>query len=244
MKKILVFIGNFGSGKTELALNFALRAAETGRTELIDLDMVNTYFRLSEYRALAESAGIRMVSPNYVMTNVESLSLPAEVSSAFHMDWDTVVFDAGGDPAGATALGRFHENFAELEPGQLEVLHVVNARRPMSGTAEKLLSLQADMERSSRLQVTGLVNNTNLQQETTPDELEYGYEVLRAVSEKTGIPVVYTTGEKKLLDAFLAGAHDPRFVGEPRVLEFRMKRDWASYIGALRDGKQSQTEST
>ena len=133
MKKILVFIGNFGSGKTELALNFALRAAKTGRTELIDLDMVNTYFRLSEYRGLAEDAGIRMVSPNYVMTNVESLSLPAEVASAFHMDWDTVVFDAGGDPAGATALGRFHENFAELLPGQLEVLHVVNARRPMSG---------------------------------------------------------------------------------------------------------------
>lgn len=237
MKKIIVFIGNFGSGKTELALNFALRAAEKGRTELIDLDMVNTYFRLSEYRSLAESAGIRMVSPNYVMTNVESLSLPAEVASAFDLDWDTVVFDAGGDPAGATALGRFHENFAELGPGQLEVLHVVNARRPMSGTAEKLLALQAEMERNARLQVTGLINNTNLQQETTPDELEYGYEVLREVSQRTGIPVVYTTGEKNLLDTFSAGDHDPKYVGEPLALHFRMRRDWASYIGALRDNK-------
>ena len=240
MKKILVFIGNFGSGKTELALNFALRAAETGRTELIDLDMVNTYFRLSEYRALAEAAGIRMVSPNYVMTNVESLSLPAEVASAFHMDWDTVVFDAGGDPAGATSLGRFHENFAELEPGQLEVLHVVNARRPMSGTAEKLLALQTDMENTSRLKVTGLINNTNLQTETSPDELEYGYEVLREVSQKTGIPVVYTTGEKRLLDVFAAGEHDARFVGKLVPLEFRMRRDWASYIGALRDDREHE----
>ena len=235
MKKILVFIGNFGSGKTELALDFALRTAKTGRTELIDLDMVNTYFRLSEYRSLAEDAGIRMVSPNYVMTNVESLSLPAEVASAFHMDWGTVVFDAGGDPAGATALGRFHENFAELESGQLEVLHVVNARRPMSGTAEKLLALQRDMEKNARLQVTGLINNTNLQTETTPEELEYGYEVLCTVSQQTGLPVVYTTGEKKLLDAFLAGEHDPRYVGTPVPLQFRMRRDWASYIGALRD---------
>lgn len=240
MKKILVFIGNFGSGKTELALNFALRAAETGRTELIDLDMVNTYFRLSEYRSLAEAAGIRMVSPNYVMTNVESLSLPAEVASAFHMDWDTVVFDAGGDPAGATALGRFHENFSELAPGQLEVLHVVNARRPMSGTAEKLLSLQADMENNARLRVTGLINNTNLQQESTPDELEYGYEVLKAVAQQTGIPVAYTTGEKRLLDTFLAGEHDARYVGTPLALHFRMKRDWASYIGALRDHQDSE----
>ncbi len=238
MKKILVFIGNFGSGKTELALNFALRAAALGRTELIDLDMVNTYFRLSEYRSLAEKAGIRMVSPNYVMTNVESLSLPAEVASAFHMDWDTVIFDAGGDPAGATALGRFHENFAELAPDQLEVLHVVNARRPMSGTPEKLLALQTDMERNARLQVTGLINNTNLQMETTPEELEYGYEVLRTVSEQTGIPVVYTTGEQKLLDAFLQGEHEAQYVGKPLALEFRMRRDWASYIGALRDDRQ------
>ena len=237
MKKILVFIGNFGSGKTELALNFALRAAEAGRTELLDLDMVNTYFRLSEYRKLVEDAGIRLVSPNYVMTNVESLSLPAEVASAFDMDWDTVVFDAGGDPAGATALGRFHAEFAALEPGQLEVLHVVNARRPMSGTAEKLLALQTDMENSARLRVTGLINNTNLQTETTPEELEYGYEVLRTVSQETGIPVVYTTGEQSLLDEFCAGDHDARYVGKPVALQFRMRRDWASYIGALRDGK-------
>ena len=243
MKKILVFIGNFGSGKTELALNFALRAAESGRTELIDLDMVNTYFRLSEYRLLVEAAGIRLVSPNYVMTNVESLSLPAEVSSAFHMDWDTVIFDAGGDPAGATALGRFHSDFAELASGQLEVLHVVNARRPMSGTADKLLALQSEMEKNARLRVTGLINNTNLQTETTPEELEYGYEVLRSVSEKTGIPVVYTTGEQSLLDAFLSGEHDARYVGTPLAIRFRMRRDWASYIGALRDDSKYESKN-
>ena len=90
LKKILVFIGNFGSGKTELALNFALRAAKSGKTELIDLDMVNTYFRLSERKRMISAAEIRLVSPNYVSSNVETLSLPAEVSSAFHMDWDTV----------------------------------------------------------------------------------------------------------------------------------------------------------
>ena len=240
MKKIIVFLGNFGSGKTELALNFALCAAKTGKTELIDLDMVNTYFRLSEYRKLAEASQIRMVSPNYVMTNVESLSLPAEVSSAFALDWDTVIFDAGGDPAGATALGRFHADFMELLPGQLEVLHVVNARRPMSGTPEKLLKLQTEMEQNARLKVTGLINNTNLQMETTPEELEYGYEVLRAVSEQTGIPVAYTAGERTLLDAFLSGAHEARFVGEPFPLQFHMRRDWASYIGALHDDPKSQ----
>ena len=235
MKKIIVLIGNFGSGKTELALHFALEAAKKGKTELIDLDMVNTYFRLSERRKLVEDAGIRLISPNYVLTNVESLSLPPEVSSAFHMDWDTVVFDVGGDGAGATALGRFHSEFMELQPGQLEVLNVINVRRPMSGTAEKIVSLQKELERNARLQVTGFINNTNLQHETTAEELEDGYRILRDVSEQTGIPVVYTAGTNDVIKQFLSAEHDEKYVGKPIELQRIMRRDWDSYIGALRD---------
>ena len=83
MKKMYVLIGNYGSGKTELAINFAFRAAETGRTELLDLDMVNTYFRLTEPGIMAKMKEIRLVSPNFTNSSVETLSLPAEVQSAF-----------------------------------------------------------------------------------------------------------------------------------------------------------------
>ena len=83
MKKIYVMIGNYGSGKSELALNFAFKAAETGKTELIDLDLVNTYFRLTERGKLVEQKEIRLISPNYACSGVETLSLPAEVASAF-----------------------------------------------------------------------------------------------------------------------------------------------------------------
>ena len=235
LKKIFVLIGNFGSGKTELALHFALRAAAAGRTEMIDLDMVNTYFRLTEHKQRLSDAGIRLISPNYALTNVETLSIPAEIASAFHMDWDTVVFDVGGDGAGATALGRFHANFAELLPEQLTVLNVVNVRRPMSDTADKILHLQEELERNARLRVTGYVNNTNLQHETTVSELVDGCAVLREVSERSGIPVAYTSGTQEILDAFLRTSPDMRYVGEPIVLERRMRRDWESYIGALRD---------
>lgn len=230
MKKIIILIGNFGSGKTELALNFAFKASEKGKTELIDLDMVNTYFRLSERKKLIETKEIRLVSPNYVCTNVETLSLPAEVSSAFHMDWDTVVFDVGGDPAGATALGRFYENFAELEPGQIEMLNVVNTRRPMSGTADKIISLMEDMQRNSRIPVTGLINNTNLATETTAEELRHGYEILREVSQRTGVPVAYTTGTRKMLDIFLAEGHDEKYIGTPMAIDTYMHRDWDTYV--------------
>ena len=87
MKEVIVLIGNYGSGKTELALNFAFQAARAGKkVELIDLDMVNTYFRLTDRGNLIKSREIRLVSPNFVHSSVETLSLPAEVASAFALD--------------------------------------------------------------------------------------------------------------------------------------------------------------
>ena len=221
MKKVIVLIGNYGSGKTELALNFAVKAAETGRTELIDLDMVNTYFRLTERGKMAELKEVRLVSPNFACSGIETLSLPAEVASAFAMDWDTVVFDVGGDPAGATALGRYNRDFRELEEGSL------------AGTVEKLIKLQEDMQRYSRLKITGMINNTNLAQLTGPDELRDGYELIKQVSERTGVPVKYTSGKKELLDIFLAEGHDPKYIGTPIAIDTYMQRDWDSWIKGL-----------
>ena len=120
MKDVKVLIGNYGSGKSELALNFAMQAAARGdRTELIDLDMVNTYFRLTERGKLVEQKEIRLISPNFACSGIETLSLPAEVASAFALDWDSVIFDVGGDDVGATALGRYHRDFAALPEGAL-----------------------------------------------------------------------------------------------------------------------------
>ncbi|MBQ3373680.1 MAG: cobalamin biosynthesis protein CobQ [Oscillospiraceae bacterium] len=233
-KKMYVLIGNYGSGKTELALNFAIQAAANGdRTELLDLDMVNTYFRLTEPGRLMRMKDIRVVSPNFTNSSVETLSLPAEVQSAFAMDWDTVVFDVGGDAVGSTALGRYHQDFEALEPGDLQVLNVVNTRRPLSGTVEKIIRLQEEMEAHSRLKITGMINNTNLAQMTTPEELRDGYEMIRQVSEKTGVPVLYTSGKKALLDQFLLEGHDPRYIGTPFPIDTYMARDWESWVRSL-----------
>ena len=234
MKKMKVLIGNYGSGKTELALNFAFRAAERGeRTELLDLDMVNTYFRLTERGRMTRMQEIRLVSPNFACSGIETLSVPAEVASAFAMDWDTVIFDVGGDAVGATAVGRYHQDFMELEPGALEVLNVVNTRRPLAGTVEKVLRLQEEMQVHSRLKITGMINNTNLATATTTEELCHGYEILKEVSEISGIPVAYTSGKKDMLDAFLAEGHDPAFIGTPLPFDTYMQRDWDSWIKGL-----------
>ena len=226
MKNVKVLIGNYGSGKSELALNFAMQAAARGeKTELIDLDMVNTYFRLTERGKMVEQKEIRLVSPNFACSGIETLSLPAEVASAFVLDWDSVIFDVG-----ATALGRYHEDFMALEPGALEVLNVVNIRRPLSSTVEKILRLQEGMQAHARLPITGMINNANLATMTGVEELRDGYEVLKEVSDITGIPVAYTTGKKEFLDAFLAENPDPKYVGKPIAIDMYMHRDWDSYI--------------
>ena len=234
MKKMYVLIGNYGSGKSELALNFAFKATERGeRTELLDLDMVNTYFRLTERGNMTRMKEIRLVSPNFACSGVETLSVPAEVASAFHMDWDTVVFDVGGDPTGANALGRYHQDFMSLEDGQLEVLNVVNTRRPLAGTVEKIVALQENMERYSRLKITGMINNTNLATATTEADLRDGYEIIKEVSIRTGKPVLYTSGKKEFLDKFLAEGHDPKYIGTPIAIDTYMQRDWDSWIKGL-----------
>jgi hypothetical protein len=243
MKKMMVLIGNYGSGKSELALNFAFRAAERGeRTELLDLDMVNTYFRLTERGKQVQMKEIRLVSPNFANSGIETLSLPAEVASAFAMDWDTVIFDAGGDAVGSTALGRYHEDFLALEEGALEVLNVVNIRRPLAGTVEKVIHLQEEMQIHSRLKITGMINNTNLAEVTGPDELRDGYEIIREVSRKTGVPVKYTSGKAALLEQFLSEGHDPKYIGEPLPIDIYMRRDWNSWIASLPEKRPQQLE--
>ena len=233
MKKVIVLIGNYGSGKTELAMNFAFKAAESGRTELLDLDMVNTYFRLTERGSMVRLMEIRRVSPNFACGGVETLSLPAEVQSAFDQDWDTVVFDVGGDAVGSTALGRYHEDFMDIEPENLMVYNVINTRRPLAGTVDNILHLQADMQKHSRLKITGMINNTNLANMTGPDELRDGYEIIKEVSEISGIPVAYTTGWQNMLDIFMAEGHDPKYIGIPMAIDTYMHRDWDSYIHGL-----------
>ena len=230
MKEVIILIGNYGSGKTELALNFAFEAANQGKkVELLDLDMVNTYFRLTDRGNLIKSKEIRLVSPNFANKGVETLSLPAEVASAFALDWDTVIFDVGGDPAGATALGRYHQDFMELPEGSLKVLNVVNTRRPMAGTADKLLSLMECMERHSRLKVSGFVNNTNLARLASVDDLRDGYEIVKEASSRSGVPVLYTSGRPDILAEFMAEEHEDRYIGTPLPIQTYMHRDWETF---------------
>ena len=118
---------------------------------------------------------------------------------------------------------------AALPEGSLKVLNVVNTRRPMAGTPEKLISLMEGMERHSRQKVSGFVNNTNLARMACPEDLRDGYEVIREASIRSGVPVLYTTGRPDLLEGFLREGHDPAYIGTPMPIETFMHRDWETF---------------
>ena len=235
MKKVIILIGNYGSGKTEIALNLAvLAAAEGKKTQVIDLDRINDYFRMSDHVKLLEESNINLVSPTFVGAGITQTNMPAAVGSAFAQDWDLVIFDVGGDPAGALSLARYHMDFAQLEPGQLEVYDIVNIRRPMSETPEKILKLKADMEGFARQAVTGFINNSNLQAWASAADLRDGYPVVKAASEMSGIPVVHTTGRKQFLEEFLQdNGLDPTYIGTPIALKPYMHRSWDTFTDGL-----------
>ena len=235
MKKIIILIGNYGSGKTEIALNMAVRAAAEGkRTQVIDLDKINDYFRMSDHVKLLDEKKINLVSPTFAGAGLTQTNMSAAVGSAFAQDWDLVVFDVGGDPAGAMSLARYHSDFAALEPGQLEVYDIINVRRPMSETPEKILKLKADMEGFARQTVTGFVHNSNLQAWASAQDLRDGYPVVRAASKMSGIPIVHTTGLPAYLDEFLRDEGlDRRFIGTPIPLTTYMHRSWADFTQGI-----------
>ena len=198
MAKCLILAGNYGSGKTEIALNMALEYAQRGTTVLVDIDIVNPYFRSAEHRILLETGGVRLIAPTYANTLVDVPVISAEVFAAFGYDY--AVFDAGGDPVGASVLGSIAQRFENQE--DFMFYYVVNARRPLQKTANEVAEMMALIQNKARMKVNGIINNTNLARETTVDDLLYGQEVCREVALKTGVPVVLTSGEKEVLDEF------------------------------------------
>lgn len=235
MKAVYVLTGHYGSGKTELALNLTIENAPRGNVVLVDLDIVNPYFRSSEKGELLKQHNIRLIAPVFARTTVDVPSLPPDIFFVFAMQSGTIVFDVGGDPVGATALGRFKGNFDSIkQPDTLDVLYVINGRRPFSSEAREVLKMLCDISERSRLKITGLINNTNLSTQTTLSDLLEGYELVKEVSKTSGIPVLYTTGKKDILDEFASAIKskqlDETYTGRLWHICTYMHRDWDSFV--------------
>ena len=197
MKRITLFAGHYGSGKTNIAVNYAKYLREQGNDVVIaDLDIVNPYFRTKDSQADLEAAGIRLISSKYANSNVDLPALPSEIYGIFEDKSSLAVLDVGGDDRGALALGRYTP-LIKAE-GDYEMLLVINRYRPLTRTADDCIEIMHEVEAAGGLKFTGLVNNSNLGAETVAQDIIDSVDYAKEVSEKTGLPVRMTAVEKEL----------------------------------------------
>ena len=201
--RITIFAGHYGSGKTTLAVNYALALAKDRRpvagaaqVALCDLDIVNPYFRTADYAALLQEGGVDLISSSHANTNAEVPALPAEALRVFDDPRLTSVIDLGGDDIGATALGRYTQRMRE----PADFWMVVNLCRPMTRDAESLRAVRREIEAAARLPFTGLVNSTNLGPETTAVTIQESLPVVRQLARELGLPLVMTAARQDLAE--------------------------------------------
>ena len=196
LKRIVVVVGHYGSGKTNFSVNLAVDLKAAGRDViLVDLDIVNPYFRSADFGALLEEKGIGLIAPVYARSNLDVPALDGRLDAVIESD-KTLVIDVGGDDAGAAALGRYSAMIREA--GGCDVLYVVNAYRYLTRTSEEAAEILGEIERKARLEVTAVVNNSNLADITTADDIVSSAGYAEETARRYGIPVLCTTAWTKL----------------------------------------------
>lgn len=198
-KRVTVLTGHYGSGKTSLAVNWALRLSESGRAVTVaDLDIVNPYFRTTDRRRELEARGIRLIASQFANSNLDLPALPAELYSVVESREGYAVLDVGGDDRGAVALGRYAPFL--LAESDYEMLFVVNFCRPLTRTALEALGVLREVEAACGLAATTLVNNSNLGRETTANTVLKTVERMQELSQLAGLPVKMTAVGRELKD--------------------------------------------
>ena len=218
--RIIILTGHYGSGKSELSIQLALRLAQQhAAVALVDVDVVNPYFRSRERRALLEEHGIRVIANTLgVDQGVDLPAISAEIYAPLRDGHTRTVVDAGGDPVGARVLASFRRL---LDPRQTEVLCVVNAARPQTADARAVLDQIAAVEQASGLKVTALINNTHLLEHTERLHVEAGDDVCREVSRQSGLPIRYTGVTEHVCSDIPAG-----LAGEVIPISMHLRESW------------------
>lgn len=219
MSRLKIFSGHFGSGKTEISINFAKDLARSGnKVSIVDIDIVNPYFCVRDIREELESDGVKVISSNPHYSNAELMVVPAEVISAFNDKRSEIVFDVGGDDMGAVVLGQYNRYFKEES---YDMYFVINNNRPFTKENDDVEEYIRNIERASRLKVTDLISNTNLSYETTVEDILKGDRAVNELSKKLGIPHRYTVCRKDLAEEIKGKVH-----GEVYGIDIYMKPPW------------------
>ena len=202
-KEIHIFAGHYGSGKTNVAINFAFeQRAEGKRTVIIDIDTVNPYFRTNDQAKEIRDRDIEVIASEFASTNIDMPTVPPRVSGVFEDESEAVIFDSGGDDEGAYVLGMYREKF---EASGYKMHLVVNTRRPLTQTAADLYEMARDIEKACGLKFSDIYNNTNLAYMTDKDVLLSGMSEIEKLSEMLNIPISRHCGSEEVVEGIENG---------------------------------------
>ena len=199
-KRLNIFIGAYGSGKSEISVNCAVGIKNRNpeaKVLLADLDIVNPFYRSADAARKLDDLDIRVISPSYANSNVDVPALPGEVYSIFDDESYVGVFDIGGEDMGANVLGSMHSRLLGID---YNLFMVINTLRPFTSDEDSIIEMAKDLEAAAKLPITGFINNTNLLEETTFEDIVRGNEIIHNVSEKVGVPLVATSVLDGLFD--------------------------------------------
>jgi len=196
-KRITIFAGHYGSGKTNIAVNYAKHLHNKGlKVSVADLDIVNPYFRTKDSSKDLEDAGIKLICSPYANSNVDVPALPQELYSVIDDTSYYSVLDVGGDDRGALALGRFVP--ALKNENSYEMLLVINCFRPLSKNPEDTVEIMKEIEVACGLKFTGIANNSNLGEITTVEDVLSSVSYAEDISKYTGLPIRLTCVKEDL----------------------------------------------
>ncbi len=196
-KRIYILAGHYGSGKTNIAVNLALKLKAEGKNvRIADLDIVNPYFRTKDSAEALAAAGIELISPAFANTNVDLPALPAELYSLVQQKESYAVMDVGGDDRGAYALGRYAP--AILEENNYEMCFVANFYRPLTPTPQDALEIMREVEQAAGIPFTAIINNSNLGNATDAKAVEATFEKAKELAALSGLPILYTAARADL----------------------------------------------
>lgn len=221
-KRLVIVIGHYGSGKTEFSVNYAVKMKEMfENVSIADLDIVNPYFRSREKRDFFEKIGIKLYDSSIRNTAVDLPALPAELMGVILNQNEKSILDVGGDPVGARVLARYAE---QIKNTPYDMLYVINGNRPETNTVEGVLKYLKMIEATSKLKITGLINNTHMLKDTKVEDVEFGHELTKKVSWETDIPIRY----EAVINETAVKIKNQEIIEKLFPINLYMREDWMS----------------
>jgi len=194
---LVVIVGNYGSGKTEVSINLAVNRKRAGlNVGIADLDLVNPYFRTREARSTLTDLGIEVILPPEQYLHADLPVLSPTIAGMIRESGELMILDVGGDDAGATVLSALADAFSGKK---VHLLQVVNPLRPQTSTVSGCVTIRNKIEKAARLTITGIIGNANLIDETSAEDIYSGYEFVQTVSRESGLPLEFITVSQELL---------------------------------------------